>query len=199
MMIMKKKLIAIRNYEFGFFSNFEDGKRNEMGLYISVYTPNEEHAIHDGTFVNNAKECKDNNNATEEEQPDVLILFIKADAATSLIETIKTRGCLYHGAETPLYVCAMKMWVGTEKQYSKTNIKLEFNRVEISNSFVPEYDYVVMKFKLEKNYSGFKRGEDSYARNQFFSKICIDNVRLIEYSKRLSFEENMQTDAYDIY
>lgn len=131
--------------------------------------------------------------------PTVLVLFIKADEASTLIDTIKSNGALYEGAETVLFVSAMKMWVGTDYQYQSSVLKQEFEREECSESFVKEYDYVAMRFELSNDYKGYNKTDDSYERNQFFTQICKDKIRLIECSKRLSFNSDSTTEVYDVY
>jgi len=106
---------------------------------------------------------------------------------------------LYVGAEKELFVNAMKMWVGTDSQYENSSVKSEFDRLENNDSFVKEYDYYVMKFTLDKEYRGYHKGVDSYDRNQFFTNICKDNAPLVGCSKRLSFDDNSTTEAYDVY
>lgn len=132
-------------------------------------------------------------------KPTVLVLFMKADDANALIETIKQKKALYAGIEKELFVNAMKMWVGTDSQYNNSNVKMEFNRTTNIDSFVKEFDYVAMRFKLDKEYTGYEARADSYDRNQFFSNICKDSVQLVEYSGRLSFNDKITTDAYDVF
>lgn len=131
-------------------------------------------------------------------KPTVLVLFIKADANT-LIDAIKQKGALYKGADNELFVNSMKMWVGTVSQFENSSVKAEFKKAENTDSFVKEYDYIAMRFQLDKEYSGYNSGADSYERNQFFENICKDNVRLIECSERLSFNDNTTTEVYDVY
>lgn len=138
-------------------------------------------------------------NCASKEKPSILVLFIKADEASTLITDIKTKNCLFPGAEKSLFVSTMKMWVGTERQYEQSNIKLEFTRRENPSSFVKEYDYVAMRFNLTDIYRGYMKEDDSFERNQFFTSICKDKIGLVEYSERLSFDENIQTDAFDVY
>lgn len=131
--------------------------------------------------------------------PTVLVLFIKADDASTLIDSIKLKGKLYEGAENVLFVNAMKMWVGRDAQYRTSTIKTEFLRSECSDSFVKEYDYIAMRFELKREYKGYNKNEDSYERNEFFTHICKDEVKLIECSKRLSFDTSSITEAYNVY
>lgn len=131
--------------------------------------------------------------------PNILILYIKADEAKPLIETIKKKGALYEGAESTLFVSTMKMWVGNDEQYDNSLVRHEFTRSENIDSFVKEYDYVVMRFTLANIYKGYRKGDDSYDRNMFFTNICQDKITLVECSNRLSFNENYRTDAFDVY
>ncbi|MDO4932158.1 MAG: hypothetical protein Q4E63_05860 [Prevotellaceae bacterium] len=132
-------------------------------------------------------------------KPTVLVLFMKADDANALIETIKQKKALYAGIEEDLFVNAMKMWVGTDSQYNNSNVKMEFNRTTNMDSFVKEFDYVAMRFKLDKEYTGYEARADSYDRNQFFTNVCKDSVQLVESSGRLSFNDKITTDAYDVF
>lgn len=128
-----------------------------------------------------------------------LVLFVKADEAKALIESIKQNGKLYVGAESALFVNSMKMWVGTEQQYNVSNLRKEFEREECKDSFATEYDYVAMRFLLSKSYTGWRNGDDSYERNKFFTEICKEEVPLLECSNRLSFQTNNTTEVYDVY
>ncbi len=131
--------------------------------------------------------------------PTVLILFIKADDASTLIDNIKQKRKLYEGAETALFVNTMKMWVGNDSQYAISTLKKEFLRDECSDSFVKEYDYVAMRFELSREYKGYNRNDDSYERNEFFTDICKDGIKLVECSKRLAFGANSASEAYNVY
>lgn len=131
--------------------------------------------------------------------PSVLVLLIKADDASTLVDNIKQKGKLYEGAETALFVNTMKMWVGNISQYNKSTIKKDFSRSECSDSFVKEYDYYAIRFELNKEYKGYNKNDDSYERNEFFSHICKDEIKLIECSNRLSFDTSSTTEAYDVY
>lgn len=116
-------------------------------------------------------------------KPTVLILFIKADAANTLIDAIKQKEALYIGVEKELFVNAMKMWVGTDAQYAHSSVKVEFERTANMDSFAKEYDYVVMKFQLNKEYRGYEKGADSMTginSLRTFAKIMFHSYNAAE-------------------
>lgn len=130
---------------------------------------------------------------------DCLILIVKADGASSLIDRLLKTHYLQIGDEGDLFINTMKMWNGTSKDFENSNLVKEFYREDCSDSFAKEYDYYVLRFKLLINYSGTQRNSDSYERSCFFKQICEDRVELLTISKRLSFDDNNQNEAFSIY
>lgn len=138
--------------------------------------------------------------ATEaNKNPEILVLFLKKTTASLLIDKIIKDNCLPVGAENQLFVNTLKMWVGTTDAYNRSDIQNEFSKLEYTDSFVKEYDYVALKFSLpNKNYSGYNKNDGSYERNMFFKQICSDGISLLEYSKTLSFDNGISNDVYDV-
>lgn len=180
--------------------------RIEINVYKDVDSDKQNHpvnrnssSIHSEAHYSEGERKYQNEHKSQKTIPTVLILFLKADDAKTLIDSVKQKGKLYEGAETALFVNTMKMWVGNDSQYAISTLKNEFSRDECSDSFVKEYDYVAMRFELSREYKGYNKNDDSYERNEFFSHICKDGIKLIECSSRLSFDASSTTEAYDVY
>lgn len=129
---------------------------------------------------------------------DCLVLIIKADGASTLIERVLKTMHLQPGDEADLFINTMKMWNGTSQEFEKSNLSREFYREEATDSFVKEYDYFAIRFKLPYNYKGAQKNADSYERTNFFKQICEDQVDLIAISKRLCFDDSIQNEAFNI-
>jgi hypothetical protein len=130
----------------------------------------------------------------EEPIKDTLILYVAADS--SVADEILNKRKLSPDMASDLYVKTMKMWYGAYENYENSLIKKEFSRAETTDDFAKGYDYYVMRFSLKNNYNGGERGIRG-EREEFFVSVCQEMPQLEEVSKRLCFDEDFSTEAYD--
>lgn len=130
----------------------------------------------------------------EKSNNDTLVLYVTADS--SVAREIINQRKLSTEMASELYVQTMKMWYGSRTDYGDSLVKKEFDRTETTDDFAKAYHYYVMRFSLKNTYEGGEIGNNS-GRVDFFINVCQEMPKLEQLSRRLCFDDNFLTDAYD--
>jgi hypothetical protein len=133
---------------------------------------------------------------TDNNEVHVGILFIQAEAGMKLLEKINERKKLLPEYSNDLYLYTMFLWIGNESVFLNSLIERGF-KIETNSGTVPKNDFIMLRFKLVKNYTGFAKNAKDYERIEFFNAICQDELEIIQISNRLSFETSKGMDYWE--
>lgn len=123
----------------------------------------------------------------------ILILFVKADAGESLVQSIISMKKLSLDLQEDLYLNTANIWVG-----SKSDYEMEFDRYfgfSEKRGFVAALDFYMLKLTVPSSISiGFMKGKESMERLNAFEAICTKEIAVDSISKRLNFNELSNSD-----
>lgn len=117
---------------------------------------------------------------------DVLVLFVKAGAGEELLKKLSIAGQLSGDVSEELYLNIMNLWMGSFMDFHD-HFADSFNSAE-SRGATPALDFVMLKIDLQLQYGGLRKGKGSIERINAIEKLCEDNTRISQISKRLSFD-----------
>lgn len=115
----------------------------------------------------------------------VLLLFVKADSGNNIITALKSEMKLSSKYSDDLYIETMNLWVGTEKEFD-THFAVDFSQ-EDSKGDIPKLDFVILQIQLYGDFNGYKKGDSSVERINFFKQICDKKLTVSRISRRLNF------------
>lgn len=116
---------------------------------------------------------------------DILILFVKAEGGSNLLREIEGNMLLHSEQSEDLYLNVTNIWMGTTEDFN-TFFASCFNQKE-SRGDSPLLDFVLLKIDLRVQYGGLRKGKSSIERMNAIGKLCDDNVRISQISKRLNY------------
>ena len=122
----------------------------------------------------------------EETHDDTLVLFVKADAGEDLLKKLSIDRQLSSNVSEELYLNTMNLWMGSFIDFHN-HFADSFNFVE-SRGTTPTLDFVMLKIDLQLQYGGLRKGKGNIERMNAIEKLCEDNTRISQISKRLSFD-----------
>lgn len=193
--ITRTTIMKIKRNSFGVETVEDEGRKVRRLFWETV---KQEDRRHPSSHVKSSPVQHSVNKEIIPLTKDCLVLIIKADGASSLIERVLKIRHLQPGDEADLFINTMKMWNGTTEEFEKSILSREFYREEATDSFIKEFDYYAIRFKLPYNYKGAQKDSDSYERSSFFKQICEDQVDLMAISKRLCFDDKLQNEAFSV-
>lgn len=116
---------------------------------------------------------------------DILLLFVKAENGGNLLREISSTMQLHSEQSEDLYLNVINIWMGTAEDFN-TFFASSFNQRE-SRGDSALLDFVILKIDLPVQYGGLRKGKSSIERMNAIGKLCDDNVRISQISKRLNF------------
>lgn len=115
----------------------------------------------------------------------VLLLFVKADSGNNIITALKSEMKLSPKYSDDLYIETMNLWVGNEDEFN-TNFAPDFS-LEDSKGDIPKLDFFILQIHLHGDFHGYRMGDSSIERMDFFKQICEKELTISGISNRLNF------------
>lgn len=123
------------------------------------------------------------------ENPDILVLFIKADRGSTIIDVIRNSKSLAGISSDKLVSDVFRVWAGTEKQYNFIGLgSLFLCNAEFSN-IGKEYDSVAISLPYPKSVSIIAKDSDSFTVAEVIRQAVTQKLTCINISNRLSFSK----------
>lgn len=122
----------------------------------------------------------------EKTHDDILVLFVKADSGKELLKKLSVTERLSSDISEELYLNIMNLWMGSFMDFHN-HFADPFKSTE-SRGTTPALDFVMLKIDLQLQYGGLRKGKSNIERMNAFEKLCEDNTRISQISKRLSFD-----------
>ncbi len=122
----------------------------------------------------------------EETHDEVLVLFVKADAGEDLLKKLSVTWQLSSEMSEDLYLNTMNIWMGSSINFHN-QFTDAFNSAE-SKGATAALDFVMLKIDLKLQYGGLRKGKGNIERMNAIEKLCEDNARISQISKRLNFD-----------
>lgn len=122
----------------------------------------------------------------EETHDDVLVLLLKAEVGEELLKKLSVTRQLNSEMSEDLYLNIMNLWMGSSVDFHK-HFGDAFNLAE-SKGATAALDFVMLKIDLKLQYGGLRKGKGNIERMNAIEKLCEDNTRISQISKRLSFD-----------
>ena len=119
-------------------------------------------------------------------RPDILLLFVKADRTSTLIDIIRKHHSLVGVNENQLTSNVIRVWVGTEKEYQDSKLQELFNYNETQSDIGQEYDVVAIKIPYPTDIEYIDAKSDEYAIRQVVRKACEQGLSCTDISNRIS-------------
>lgn len=145
----------------------------------------EEQIIQDANYLSSKAYIK---------QKNILVLLIKSDRYQELIDSLKSDNYLNPEDSFKLYGATQGLWIGTENEFNKSQIKQELN-IRPSVTTKSEYDVHFVKIELDRDDSRFAPNVNPMDRRDAFIELA-DKSPKIEVSPRLSCEAYEHTEFY---
>lgn len=128
---------------------------------------------------------------------DKVMLFIKADRGSNVIDDIRREQRLSKHMTEALYEVTQKLWVGDKCSFDE-NLSLQnlFNVKGEKSEFGPEYDSIAILINLATPI--FAQLSDSFERHEFIARICSSSNECDAISPRLPMHRIEDIELIDM-
>lgn len=123
------------------------------------------------------------------EKPDILVLFIKADRGSTIIDVLRNSRSLAGISPDKLVSDVFRVWAGTEKQYNSIGLASLFLCDGEHSSVGKEYDSVAIYLPYPKDANAITKLSDSFVIAEVMRKAVAQELNCNNISNRLSFSK----------
>lgn len=118
---------------------------------------------------------------------DILVLFVKAERGSTLIDVIRNNKNISGISSDQLVSCVFRIWAGSEKQYDESEIKKVFSYPNETSNVGKEYDSVAIALPYPQNASSITKDSDSYTIAEVVRTAVNQGLACINISNRVPF------------
>lgn len=123
------------------------------------------------------------------EKPDTLVLFIKADRGSTIIDVIRSNMSLAGISSDKLVSDVFRVWAGTEKQYNSIGLESLFSCDAEYSNIGREYDSVAIVLPYPKNTTVITQKYDTFSIAEVIRETVAQGLSCKKISNRLSFQK----------
>lgn len=123
------------------------------------------------------------------EMPTTLVLFIKADRGSTIIDIIRNSKSLVGISSDQLVSDAFRVWAGTEKQYNSISFNSIFSCESDYSEVGKEYDSVAIVLPYPKNSDAITPKSDSFSIAEVIREAVNQGLSCKIISNRISFQK----------
>lgn len=123
------------------------------------------------------------------EKQDILVLFIKADRGSTIIDVLRSSRSLAGISSDKLVSDVFRVWAGTEKQFNSIGLASLFLCDGEHSSVGKEYDSVAISLPYPKDANAITKMSDSFAIAEVMRKAVAQELTCNNISNRLSFSK----------